>query len=1016
MKNTGKGETSTIEQSKVDEPIEINNRNDVNRLKKMKEGQELKVVPIDTPLYENFKGLGYFSPMLKEGSLTDEIKLQKGDIVTYKGKYEKVTDPLTKEVTVYVEVDTKDGLNGYLKLASVTAISSENTKSAKKSNVTQVTTVTSRAGKEEKKIGQDSEEYVIAIAAGRNNESDLGVVNDEKNLVEEELTIKVAEKVEKLLGEYSNIKVIQTGSTSSNPDKVKPENRAEKTRRANPNLCIQIYFGDGDTPGVETIYKEGDDISQQLAEILSNNLSTSMGLENLGSGSDADKCKSDDGKSASLSIIENAAITGFPSVVAIGGNLNKDPDASVIASDGVDKYAQAIVKSIDEYFKADHTGRTATENEKTTYKDSVESKIINMKYVTPEKLQEYINNNNFDKALSSYTIDENRNLVIVTWNKKEDGTIELKTNNSMSLKTALSKYTMPYEYLLYFYMDTDYEKFSKDLADEVIKNSEIVIAVQDNVTTTDKTEIIEQKTDASVDEFDTDWTQTSSKNTQTESVSTSVNLTYVSTWCVRTYQENSYSKAVLELGNEDEKIVSVPGKVTETNNTSQSADETVEGSPFTAKYTVKEKNDEGKLEDVEKTYSYNIYKHQITKTHMIYNSYEKGEYKTEGRESIFIDLYNKHSMNARVRTAGYLFQIIEDNEKTANLLDLTKYLIYKATNIPWGVLQFDYEGEYSLSSFSKTSGIYGNSIQEKVWFAVLDAGYSKEAAAGVLGNIEAESGFDASVIEGGNGIGFGLCQWSYGRRTQLEQYAQSKGKEPSDINTQIEFLIAEITPGGGANGYANYQLVTYNGYSAEDWRNASSPEDAAVAFCWSFERPGITRMSVRTEAARKYYDQFKNLSKPTGNGDVLSTCEEVMNDMIRRNVHYSLTDLTHGDIEAASKYPNACCATYVSIVLYKSGLLTESQINAYNYNYTGSGGVPDMLQAAGWHQVSHSEIQPGDVINDYGNHILIYAGGNKVYDQNCGVVGSDGTPPIGRAYDCWSYYNGNSNVQVWRAP
>ena len=169
MKNTGKGETSTIEQSKVDEPVEINNRNDVNRLEKMKEGQELKVVPIDTPLYENFKGLGYFSPMLKEGSLTDEIKLQKGDIVTYKGKYEKVTDPLTKEVTVYVEVDTKDGLNGYLKLASVTAISSENTKSAKKSNVTQVTTVTSRAGKEEKKIGQDSEEYVIAIAAGRNN-------------------------------------------------------------------------------------------------------------------------------------------------------------------------------------------------------------------------------------------------------------------------------------------------------------------------------------------------------------------------------------------------------------------------------------------------------------------------------------------------------------------------------------------------------------------------------------------------------------------------------------------------------------------------------------------------------------------------------------------------------------------------------------------------------------------------------------------------------------------------------
>lgn len=97
MKNTGKGETSTIEQSKVDEPVEINNRNDVNRLEKMKEGQELKVVPIDTPLYENFKGLGYFSPMLKEESLTDEIKLQKGDIVTYKGNMKRLRTHLRKK-------------------------------------------------------------------------------------------------------------------------------------------------------------------------------------------------------------------------------------------------------------------------------------------------------------------------------------------------------------------------------------------------------------------------------------------------------------------------------------------------------------------------------------------------------------------------------------------------------------------------------------------------------------------------------------------------------------------------------------------------------------------------------------------------------------------------------------------------------------------------------------------------------------------------------------------------------
>ena len=842
MKNTGKGETSTIEQSKVDEPVEITNRNDINRLEKMSEGQKLKIVTIETPLYED--KYGYFQPKHQNGSLINEIKLKKGDIVTYKGKYEKYENKISQEVTVYIEVKMEDGTEGYLKLSSVSAMSTEaNTRGQIEKSVSKIASVTSRAGKDEKIIGQEGEKYVVAIAAGRN--SNNGIVNEEKNLVEEELTIKVSEKVEKMLEEYSNIKVVQTGSTSDNPDGVEPENRAEKTRNANPNLCIQIYFRDGDNPGVETIYKQGDDISQQLAEILSNNLALSMGLNNLNAGEDTDKCKDAEGNSAGLSIIENAAITGFPSVVALGGNLNKDPDATIIASDGVDKYAQAIVKSIDEYFKADRSGRVAVENEKTTYKDSVESKIINMKYVSQEKLQEYVDNNDFDNALKSYTIDENRNLVIVSWTKNEDGKIELKTNNSMSLKTALSKYTMPYEYLLYFYIDTDYRDFVDDLADEVINNSELVVAVQDNITTTDTTEIIEERTDASVDSFDTSWAQTSSVNKQTESVSTSVNLTYVSTWCVKAYQENSYSKAVLELGDNDEKIVTVPGKVTESNTTSQSADETVEGGPFINKYTVEEKNSEGKIEKVEKTYSYNILKHTITKTHTISNSYENGEYKTEGRENVFIELYNKHHMSSRVRTAGYLFTIIENTQKTANLLNLTKYLIYKATNVPWGVLEFNYDGEYSLSSFSSISGIYGGTIQEKVWFAVLDAGYSKEAAAGVLGNIEAESGFDQSLIEGGSGIGYGLCQWSYGRRTQLEAYAQSKGKEPSDVDTQIEFLIAEITPGGGANGYANYQLVTYNGYSADSWKNASSPDDAAIAVCWSFERPGIPRMKLQ---------------------------------------------------------------------------------------------------------------------------------------------------------------------------
>ena len=122
MKNTGKGETSVVEQTKVDQPVEIINRNDINRLENMKEGQKLKIFTIDAPLYKNIKG--YFTPYIPDDSLT-EFKLKKGDVVTYKGKYEKDENSITKNVTVYIEVKTDDGTEGYLRLSSVIAVTED---------------------------------------------------------------------------------------------------------------------------------------------------------------------------------------------------------------------------------------------------------------------------------------------------------------------------------------------------------------------------------------------------------------------------------------------------------------------------------------------------------------------------------------------------------------------------------------------------------------------------------------------------------------------------------------------------------------------------------------------------------------------------------------------------------------------------------------------------------------------------------------------------------------------------
>ena len=1047
MENVGKGETSNLEQGEVSEPVEIEDRNDRNKLESWTSGQKLKIIPVDTPIYEDLYDADYWTPMLQEGSTNKQIKLYKGDIVTYQGEYEIYNNALTGDQTIYVKITTEDGIEGYLKLSTVEAVGDNETSSSMDTNENIKLATTSRAevsrDAQETTIGVEGDTYVVAIAAGRNSNNDTGIVSEDGTLVEEELTIQVAERVEELLSGYSNIKVVQTGSTSDNPDGVEPEDRTQLARDANPDLCIQIYFGDGDESGVETIYKEGDFISQQLAEILAENLASSMGLTNLQAGEDSAKCVDSEGNAASLNIIESAGTTGFPSVVAMGGNLNIEPDAGIIAGDGVDKYAQAIVDSIDEYFKADHSGLTATDTGEVTYTTSVESRIINMHYVPEETLQGYIDSGDFENAIKSYTLDENRNVVVATWSVGQGGGVELKTNNSMSLKTALEKYTMPYEYLLYFYIDTDYEDFVEDLADEVM-NSEIVVAVQDNVTTTSTTITTEQRTVADNKDFSdysTDWSAVTSSGSTTETVSTRVNLTYVSTWCVKAYQENSYSEAVLELGNEEEKIVEVPGKVTETGpSSSYSGEEEFDSGTAPSR----EVDDNG----FPIRYSYTVYRREKTVTHTISNTYEAGEYKTEGRENVFVKLYNDHDMIAKVRTSDYLFSIIENNERTANLLNLTKYLIFKATNVPYGVLKFDYEGIYNLEQFVDTGTSMGGLSTFKEYL------HSWEGHTGI-----SEDGTKYIVGDDGAGhptVGYGIDIYNSGflDRFLAAGYDVSIGSyidvefvdalEDEEIQNALK-TVEEKTAGLNLTQYQKYALVSriYNCGSSGAFRerNGKTFVEAYNSY-WNQEiddEYGVTanesmynhplyqsymylpntsggNYMAGLENRRKsewilfktgYYDRIDKWCSNTTGGSVVEAAVQCHAYLRNNGFTYAQTG---NNIPITGTGGHIDCSSYVSWVLYEAGF-TEFE----GYQKTSSVFTSNPW---GWEEVSVSEAQPGDILT-YSGHVEIVAGdaGDKFRVYNCGSdnsINAEGTEDLPES--SVSGYSKSSVIKVLRPP
>ena len=77
-------------------------------------------------------------------------------------------------------------------------------------------------------------------------------------------------------------------------------------------------------------------------------------------------------------------------------------------------------------------------------------------------------------------------------------------------------------------------------------------------------------------------------------------------------------------------------------------------------------------------------------------------------------------------------------------------------------------------------------IEEYVWKFFRGKGLGEKAVSAIMGNVEAESEFDPNLVEKGNGIGLGLFQVSFERRTALERYG-------TDLQHQLEFGWEEIS-------------------------------------------------------------------------------------------------------------------------------------------------------------------------------------------------------------------------------
>lgn len=129
--------------------------------------------------------------------------------------------------------------------------------------------------------------------------------------------------------------------------------------------------------------------------------------------------------------------------------------------------------------------------------------------------------------------------------------------------------------------------------------------------------------------------------------------------------------------------------------------------------------------------------------------------------------------------------------------------------------------------------------QDIVYYYLIDNGFSSLQACAIMGNIQQECSFNENLTES-NGVGYGLLQWSFERRTILE----NKYNDPSNIYNQLDYFMWEYE----SQWTGNYKEI---------FDNSTNLEELTRAFCNGYERAGIPNMNNRIYWANHYYSQYQ---------------------------------------------------------------------------------------------------------------------------------------------------------------
>jgi hypothetical protein len=130
----------------------------------------------------------------------------------------------------------------------------------------------------------------------------------------------------------------------------------------------------------------------------------------------------------------------------------------------------------------------------------------------------------------------------------------------------------------------------------------------------------------------------------------------------------------------------------------------------------------------------------------------------------------------------------------------------------------------------------------------LGKGLTPIQAAGIVGNLDQESGVDPTMVQQPGGPGRGIAQWSAGARwdttnnDNAKWFALEEATPVKSLQLQLDFIW--------------YELTTFPSYGLDALQNATTVKAAVTAFQTDFEGCGNCAQSKRIAYAQNVLDNF----------------------------------------------------------------------------------------------------------------------------------------------------------------